>query len=169
MNETGSNMMVEAFVEWFGIAVKVLLSLVLCGLIGLERGIHHKVAGIRTHLLVGLGSTLIVLTSLNVFYTFGDSTVIDPTRMMTGIITGIGFLCAGCIMRAGSQVKGLTTAATLWIVACIGIAVGAGSFFAAAFVTLVVFVVLVSSRSFTTRRRLRNKSVSSPRSNQGGS
>ncbi|MCD4779411.1 MAG: MgtC/SapB family protein [Candidatus Omnitrophica bacterium] len=156
-------------VEIGAVSFKILFSLILCGLIGLERGIHHKVAGIRTHLLVGLGSTLIVVTSLNIFNQYKDTTVVDPTRMMTGIVTGIGFLCAGCIMRAGSQVMGLTTAATLWIVACIGIAVGAGSYFAAALVTLVVFIVLVSSRSFSTRRRIRSKNVTTQRSNQGGS
>ncbi|MFT5388318.1 MAG: putative Mg2+ transporter-C (MgtC) family protein, partial [Candidatus Omnitrophota bacterium] len=106
---------------------KILLSALLCGLIGLERDFRNKGAGLRTHILVGVGSTLIVLTSVYIFDIYKEQTIIDPTRMITGIITGIGFLCAGTIMQAESHIKGLTTAATLWIASCIGIATGAGN------------------------------------------
>jgi putative Mg2+ transporter-C (MgtC) family protein len=122
---------------------KIVLAIVLSGVIGVEREMRNKEAGMRTHILVGVGSALIVLTSLYLFETYKDTTVMDPTRMITGIITGIGFLCAGTIIRAGSHISGLTTAATLWIVSGIGISVGAGHYSAALVVTLVVFLVLI--------------------------
>ncbi len=127
--------------------VKIILSIVLSGLIGFERELRQKGAGLRTHILVGVGSALIVLTSLYIFDIYKDVANIDPTRMITGIITGIGFLCAGTIMRAGSQIRGLTTAATLWIVSCVGIAVGAGHYSAAILVSGVVFLVLIGLSS----------------------
>lgn len=126
---------------------KILLTILLSGMIGAERGIRHKGAGMRTHILVGVGSALIVLTSFHVFDIFKEITIVDPTRMITGIVTGVGFLCAGTIIRGGAGVSGLTTAASLWIVAGIGIATGAGSYAAATFVTITVLIVLTSLRS----------------------
>lgn len=127
------------------ILIKILLTCILCGIIGAERGIKHKGAGLRTHILVGVGSALIVLTSFYVSDILKTSMIVDPTRMIAGIVTGIGFLCAGTIIRAGNDtkdVKGLTTAASLWIVSGIGIAVGAGQYDAAIIVTVVVYIVL---------------------------
>lgn len=130
----------------FIITFKVILSVFLSGLIGFEREMRQKGAGLRTHILVGLGSTLIVLTSLHLFDIYKEVTVIDPTRMITGIVTGVGFLCAGTIIQAESRVRGLTTAAALWIVSGVGIAVGAGHYSAAIIVSFVVFGVLTSMR-----------------------
>jgi len=132
----------------YEITLKIFLSIILCGFIGLEREFRQKGAGLRTHILVGVGSALIVLTSLHVFDMYKDITIVDPTRMITGIVTGIGFLCAGTIIRAGANVKGLTTAATLWIVSGIGIAVGAGAYSAALIVTVAVSFVLIVVREF---------------------
>jgi len=134
--------MVSSIIVFF----KIILSICLCSLIGIERGIRHKGAGLRTHLLVGVGSTLVVLTSLHLFEVLKDQTIVDPTRMIAGIITGIGFLCAGTIIRAGSNITGLTTAATLWIVSCIGIAVGSGHYSAAIIVSVLVFIILTRAR-----------------------
>lgn len=134
-------------IELFETTFKIILSVILSGLIGYERGKRHKGAGLRTHILVGVGSTLIVLTSLFLFEKYKDVTTIDPTRMITGIVTGIGFLCAGTIIQAESRVRGLTTAAALWIVSGVGIAVGAGHYSAAVIVSVVVFFVLVRMRS----------------------
>ena len=134
-------------IELFETTFKIILSVILSGLIGYERGKRHKGAGLRTHILVGVGSTLIVLTSLFLFDKYKDVTTIDPTRMITGIVTGIGFLCAGTIIQAESRVRGLTTAAALWIVSGVGIAVGAGHYSAAVIVSVVVFFVLVRMRS----------------------
>ena len=128
-------------------AFKIILSFVLGSILGLEREIRQKGAGLRTHILLGIGSTLIVLTSLHLFDTYKDTTVMDPTRMIAGIVTGIGFLCAGTIIRAGNHVSGLTSAATLWIVSGVGIAVGAGHYSAAIIVSFVVFIVLFCVRS----------------------
>lgn len=148
----------------FEIIVKVILSVLLSSLVGFEREMRQKGAGLRTHILVGLGSTLIVLTSLHLFDIYKDVTIIDPTRMITGIVTGIGFLCAGTIIQAESRVRGLTTAAALWIVSGIGIAVGAGHYSAAIIVSIVVFCVLVSLRS--VERKLPRK-FKQPRSKGG--
>lgn len=129
------------------ITLKIFLVIFLSSLIGVEREIRQKVAGLRTHILVGVGSALFVITSLFLFEEYKDVTIIDPTRMITGIITGVGFLCAGTIIRAGSDIRGLTSAATLWIVSGIGIAVGAGQYDAAIIVSIVVFVVLIWVRA----------------------
>jgi len=126
---------------------RIFLTILLSSIIGYERELRQKGAGLRTHILVGVGSALIVLTSFHVFDIYKDTTTIDPSRMIAGIVTGIGFLCAGTIIRGGSQVIGLTTAATMWIVSSIGIAVGARHYSAAIIVTVVVFFVLISMRS----------------------
>ena len=141
------------------ITIKILLAVVLSSFIGVEREFRQKVAGLRTHILVGVGSTLIVLTSLYIFDIYKEVTIVDPTRMITGIVTGIGFLCAGTIIRAGNQISGLTTAATLWIVSGVGIAVGAGHYSAAIVVSVIVFIVLVGVRSieYKISRRVQNE------------
>ena len=135
-------------IELLETTFKIILSVALSSIIGYERGKRHKGAGLRTHILVGVGSTLIVLTSLHLFDTYKGVTIIDPTRMITGIVTGIGFLCAGTIIQAESRVRGLTTAAALWIVSGVGIAVGAGHYSAAIIVSVVVFFVLIGTRKF---------------------
>ena len=126
--------------------LKISMAIVLCGIIGAEREMRHKGAGLRTHVLVGLGSALIVITSIHLFDQYNGIAAIDPTRMITGIIQGVGFLCAGTIIRGSSQISGLTTAATLWIASCIGIAVGAGHYTAAIFASLTVFFILTGTR-----------------------
>ena len=127
---------------------KILLTVLLTGLIGVEREIRHKVAGLRTHILVGVGSTLVTLTSFFVAQTYQQpGSPIDPSRMIAGIITGIGFLCGGAIIRGGTQITGLTTAASLWIVSGIGMAIGCGQWITAIVVTAIVFFVLIGLRS----------------------
>ncbi|VAX35524.1 Mg(2+)-transport-ATPase-associated protein MgtC [hydrothermal vent metagenome] len=133
------------------VSIKIVLAVILSGLIGLEREFRQKGAGLRTHILVGVGSALIVLTSLHLFETYKNDTIVDPTRMITGIVTGIGFLCAGTIIRAGANVRGLTTAATLWIVSGLGVAIGAGDYMSAIVVTVVVSFVLIVVRSFEVK------------------
>lgn len=129
------------------IFLKIILATILSMMMGFERGLRHKGSDLRTHILVGVGSTLIVLTSIYLFDIYKDKTnVVDPSRMIAAIIQGIGFLCAGTIIRAGSNVKGLTTAATLWIVSGVGIAVGVGHFEAAILVSILVSGVLICVR-----------------------
>ena len=132
------------------IIVRLTASVVLGGLIGLERQIHRRTAGFRTHILVSLGSCLIMLTSLYVFDIYKSQVSLDPGRIAAGVITGIGFLGAGAIMRDREEVKGLTTAASLWVVAGIGLSTGCGFYIAALFTTLLAVVVLFFLRFFET-------------------
>lgn len=124
------------------IITRLLLSVLLSGLIGLERQVHKRHAGLRTHILVSLGSCLIMLTSLYVFDIYRAVASIDPARIAAGVITGIGFLGAGTIMREKDGVRGLTTAASLWVVAGIGLAVGCGFNHAAIYATVLTLIVL---------------------------
>ncbi|MCM8801460.1 MAG: MgtC/SapB family protein [Candidatus Omnitrophica bacterium] len=124
------------------IIAKLSLSIILSGFIGIERQLHRRTAGLRTHILVCLGSCLIMLTSLYVFDIYKDQVSLDPARIAAGVITGIGFLGAGTIIREREKVKGLTTAASLWVVAGIGLAVGCGFINAAIFTTILTWIVL---------------------------
>jgi len=124
------------------IILRLTLSVLLSGLIGLERQIHRRNAGLRTHILVCLGSCLIMLTSLYVFDIYNNKSQLDPARIAAGVITGIGFLGAGTIIREREGVKGLTTAASLWVVAGIGLSVGCGFYMAALYTTALSLIVL---------------------------
>lgn len=116
----------------------------LCGgLIGLEREIHGKVAGLRTHALVSLGSALIMLVSVDMFAAYRGMASVDPTRIAAQVVSGIGFLGAGAIIRFPTGITGLTTAASLWVVSAIGLASGAGFFRPALATTILVLMVLV--------------------------
>ncbi|MEK6727280.1 MAG: MgtC/SapB family protein [Candidatus Omnitrophota bacterium] len=124
------------------IIFRLILSVFLSGLIGLERQMHKRTAGLRTHILVSMGSCLIMLTSFYVFDIYKDKASIDPARIAAGVITGIGFLGAGAIIRDRAEVKGLTTAASLWVVAGIGLAVGCGFSKAAIYSTVLTLIIL---------------------------
>ena len=108
------------------IVLRLILAVAAGGLIGLEREIHGRAAGFRTQILVCLGSTLIMLISIYGFEQSGVGTTRDPARLAAQVVSGIGFLGAGTILREGTSIKGLTTAASLWVVAGIGLALGAG-------------------------------------------
>jgi putative Mg2+ transporter-C (MgtC) family protein len=123
------------------IILKILLSAVLGGIIGLEREISHKDAGLRTNILIAVGSTLLTILSINLAEL---SKVGDPARLAAHIITGIGFIGAGAIIQARFSIHGLTTAATIWSVAAIGIAVGSGYYSLSLIVTIVVVLILTS-------------------------
>lgn len=123
------------------IALRLILALVLAGLIGLERESLGRPAGFRTHILVGMGSSLIMIVSMYAFLSIGHNN--DPGRIAAQVVSGIGFLGAGTIMREGASIRGLTTAASLWTVAGIGLTVGAGFYFAAIVATVLVVATLV--------------------------
>ena len=106
------------------VLLRLGLAAVLGGAVGLERELRERQAGLRTHLLVSVGAALFTLVSAYGFADWGSK--VDPTRIAAQIVTGIGFLGAGAIIRQGLSVRGLTTAATLWLVAAIGMATGAG-------------------------------------------
>lgn len=132
--------------SWAEVLLRVSLAGVLGGAIGFEREIREREAGLRTHMLVSVGSALFTLISAYAWRDFefstADGIVFDPTRIAAQIVTGIGFLGAGAIIRQGLSVRGLTTAATLWVVAAIGMASGAG-YYSAAFITTVLVIVFL--------------------------
>jgi putative Mg2+ transporter-C (MgtC) family protein len=131
---------------WDDNLARLSLAAALGGAIGFERELRDREAGLRTHLLVCLGSALFTIVSaygFREFLTSGDQVVrADPTRIAAQIVTGIGFLGAGAIIRQGLSVRGLTTAATLWVSAAIGIAAGAGYYSGAVLGTIVTLVAL---------------------------
>lgn len=135
------------------LVLRLGVTLVLCGLIGLERESRDQVAGLRTHILVGLGSALFTLVSAYGFQEFvgrppepGTRVQFDPTRIAAQVVSGIGFLGAGAIIRQGFNVRGLTTAAALWIVAAIGMAAGAGYYEGAVATTAIALPSLIFFR-----------------------
>ena len=128
------------------VILRLILSVFLSGLVGFERQIHRRSAGLRTHILVSLGSCLIMLTSLFVFDIYNGKVPLDPARIAAGVITGIGFLGAGTIIREKENVRGLTTAASLWLVAAIGLSVGIGFYVASITATILALIVLLFLR-----------------------
>jgi len=129
------------------IFLKLFLAMVFGGIIGLEREIGNRPAGFRTHTLVCMGSVLVMLTSEYILQTY-SSLLPDPGRMGAQVISGIGFLGAGTILKDGSRVRGLTTAASLWVVACIGLAIGVGFYWGALTATLLSYITLVLLKKF---------------------
>lgn len=121
---------------------RLFFASLLSGFIGYEREIHGRLAGFRTHILVGVGSALIMLTSMHIFDIYRGHAAPDPGRIAAQVVSGIGFLGAGTIIRFKASVRGLTTAASLWTVAGLGLAVGAGLFIPAVFTTLLVLAAL---------------------------
>lgn len=125
----------------FATIIRLALAFVLGGVIGLEREKKGGSAGLRTHILVTVGSALVMLTSLYI-YDSCQGEGIDPGRLAAGVVTGIGFLGAGTIIRSKEGIRGLTTAASIWISAAIGLAVGCGYFSAAIIVTGASYLAL---------------------------
>ncbi len=132
--------------SWQEALLRLALAAALGAAVGLERELREREAGLRTHLLVSLGSALFTIASAYGFRDFlvegGALVRTDPTRIAAQIVTGIGFLGAGAIIRQGLSVRGLTTAATLWVVAAIGLTTGAGYYSAAVITTALVLVSL---------------------------
>jgi putative Mg2+ transporter-C (MgtC) family protein len=127
------------------LAFRLLIAAILGAAIGLEREIHEHPAGMRTHLLVALGSAIFTVLSIYGFEGVGQGNVsptVDPTRIAAQVVSGIGFLGAGAILKYGTSIRGLTTAASLWTAAAIGMAAGAGEWVIAAVGTLIVIVSL---------------------------
>ncbi len=128
------------------------ISLLLGGAIGLERMIHKHPAGMRTFMLICIGSTLATLASIYICQTNIDLHNGDPGRIAAQILTGIGFIGAGLILKTGDGVQGITTASCIFVTAAIGIAVGVGMILTAAAVTAVVLIILSSSYYFKKQK-----------------
>lgn len=123
---------------WFESILKLMLGFILAGIIGLERSSWSKPAGFRTYSLVGLSSVLVMLCGEYMFSHYN----IDPSRIPAQLLSGISFIGAGTILRDGFNVKGLTTAAGLLAVTCIGLSIGAGFYLGGIFTTIVVYIVM---------------------------
>ena len=148
-------------VPWGDITVRFLVAVALTGAIGIEREIAGQPAGLRTHITVGLGAALFGLISVHGFdaYVAGRNTnnyQIDVSRVASQVVVGVGFLGAGAILKEGASIRGLTTAASLWATAAIGLACGLGSFFAgvATTIALVLSLILLRTPRQWVRRRL---------------
>lgn len=129
----------QYFIENLYLIVRLFLAMFLGGIIGLERGRLNRPAGIRTHMIVCMASALIMM--LGIYMQTVDPNL-DVTRLGAQVVSGVGFLGAGAILKDGFSVRGLTTAATLWVVACVGLAVGGGFYIAAILTTFLVYVSL---------------------------
>ena len=143
----------------FDISFRLLVAAVLGAAIGIEREIHDHPAGMRTHLLVSLGSAIFTVLSFFAFETPpgpAGNIPTDPSRVAAQVVSGIGFLGAGAILKYGTSIRGLTTAASLWATAAIGMAAGAGSWIVAAVGTVIVVFSLWPLNALVNRLRLRD-------------
>ncbi|MDR2480318.1 MAG: MgtC/SapB family protein, partial [Treponema sp.] len=125
------------------IVIRLCLGFAAGGIIGFERSSRHQIAGLRTHILICLGATLLMLISTGLPRQFSFMKNGDPGRIAAQVVSGIGFLGAGAIIRLGNNIKGLTTAASLWLVAAVGMAIGAGMYIAAAAAETLALVTLI--------------------------
>jgi len=146
------------------ILARLLLAVLLGGFIGYEREHTNRPAGFRTHILVCAGAALVMATSEYLVIRYSISAV-DPARLGAQVISGIGFLGAGTIIRDGVNVRGLTTAASLWAVSCVGLAVGIGFYLGAVAATILIFITLITlkkaERRFSRRSRYRTLIIES--------
>lgn len=155
--------------NWYEVLIRLILAVVVGGLIGYEREFKNRPAGFRTHILVCVGAAV---TSMIQLYAIQDTTNMilhnpvlssalkaDIGRLGAQVITGVGFLGAGTIIHEKGSIKGLTTAATIWVVACIGLAVGLGYYFLSVSAAVGVYIVLVSLKGFETKFIDRGKIV----------
>ena len=129
-------------ISWQDVLIRLLAALLFCGVIGLERYLSGKSAGVRTHILVGMGAALFTLIS---GYAFG-ATASNADRIAAQVVSGIGFIGGGAILKEGTSIRGLTTAAGLWAVAALGMAAGAGLYTIGALGTAVILLTLVVLR-----------------------
>ncbi|MDQ1154421.1 MgtC/SapB family protein [Brevundimonas sp. SORGH_AS_0993] len=139
-----------------GAVLPILGAVIAGGVIGFEREWRGRAAGLRTHILVSLASALLMLAAMSqadwAFRALPDENIVtDPTRMAHGVLTGIGFLCAGVIFRTGFSIHGLTTAASLWITSAIGILFGAGMYALGAAATGVTALILIGLKLISSR------------------
>lgn len=139
------------------VALRIIVSVIIGGIIGLEREIKNRPAGLRTYMVVCLGACLIMMTNQYIFQVFKTG---DPVRMGAQVVSGIGFLGAGTIMVTHrSKIKGLTTAAGLWTAAGVGLAIGVGFYEAAIISTIAVYIIMALMQFIDTHVQKKNKSL----------
>jgi putative Mg2+ transporter-C (MgtC) family protein len=144
------------------LVVRIVVGMLLGGVIGYERDIHGRPAGLRTHAVVALASATFTVVSTHIayfqHYHTGDFTEIDGSRIASSVVSGIGFLAGGAILRNGISVQGLTTAAGLWLVAAIGMCAGAGMYIESVAATIVGIAALTLMRRFEDKdNRIRRR------------
>ncbi len=142
------------------IVLRLFLAVVLGGVVGFERERHNRPAGFRTHILVCVGSALLMMVSAYGFSgQVGDGFISDPGRIAAGVVTGIGFIGAGTVLQQRGGIRGLTTAATIWVVSGVGLAIGVGFYLGAVITTVFVLISLLLLRrlegSFFSRKSLK--------------
>ena len=149
--------MVLREVTYLAVFLRILMAVIVGGLIGLERGMKNRPAGLRTYMLVCTGACLIMLTNQYIYQTFQTG---DPTRMAAQVVNGIGFLGAGTIIvTRRNQIKGLTTAAGLWSAAGVGLALGIGFYEAALVGSIAIFIVMTLLQKMDNRMHRKTKTV----------
>lgn len=132
----------DLFVSSLEVPLRLVLAAVFGGILGFERETKDKPAGLRTHILVSMGSACFALIGFEIYASVENKQSTDPIRVVEGIAGGIGFLGAGVILNRGASVKGLTTAASLWMVGAIGLACGGGHYVLAISASIIAFIVL---------------------------
>lgn len=142
-------------IVWWEILLRLFLATLVGGIVGLEREMTGKPAGLRTQALVSLGSALFTVLSISAL----PAGTTDPLRVAAGVVTGVGFLGAGAILREGVTVRGLTTAATIWVVCALGMSIGAGLYWIALFATVLVLLALVILHPLEGRFRRKGYAV----------
>ena len=148
------NDIISPDVNLTGAVFKLVLSLVLGAVIGLERRCKGQIAGMRTFALIAMGATLAMLISIFIPQEYLGLKNGDPGRIAAQVVTGVGFLGAGAIIQMKGSVRGLTTAAGIWMTACVGLAVGAGMYLIAIIATLLIFFILISIEHIEQRHNV---------------
>lgn len=147
-------------VSWLETVLRLAIAGLLSGMIGWDRETRGRSAGLRTHVMVALGSAGFATVALNLdprdFAGSTDLLRLDPMRMIAGLIGGVGFLGAGAIIQSGGRVRGLTTAAGLWLTAAVGLAAGVGQYFASVVLTVLAVITITSLRRLEPRARARS-------------
>ena len=147
--------MVLREVTYFAVVLRIITALVVGGLLGLERGLKNRAAGLRTYMLVCVGACIIMLTNQYIYQVFGTG---DPVRMGAQVVSGIGFLGAGTIIvTRRSQIKGLTTAAGLWSSAGVGLSLGIGFYEAALVGSIAIFIIMTLLQRMDDRMHRKNR------------
>lgn len=141
----------------FSLYLRILTAIILGGMIGIERGMKNRPAGLRTYMLVSLGACIVMTTNQYVYQAYHTG---DPVRMGAQVVSGIGFLGAGTIIvTSRNQIKGLTTAAGLWAAACVGLAIGIGLYEVAVISAVAIWIILTVLHKLDFAMRLNNKIV----------
>ncbi len=148
--------------DWFEISARLSLAALLTAIIGLEREIRNKPAGLRTHMLIGLGSSAFAIFALGLadsIHHADATTQVDPIRAIEGVMGGLGFLGAGAIIQSRGDVYGMTSAVGIWITGAIGVGCGTGNYFAVVLTTLIAVICLIPLRLVEKQLDVRNPST----------